>query len=65
VKVTCDPQVDVLRIALRDVAVHESDESQPGVILDFHDEGRVVGIEILDASLRVAQPRVVELAVTG
>jgi uncharacterized protein YuzE len=34
--------------------VVESEEVQPGVILDFNAEGKVVGIEMLNLSSRVA-----------
>ncbi len=63
-KVTYDPAVDVLHILLRNVPVEESDEDKPGVILDYDKEGNIVGIEILDASKRVEDPRSVQHAVT-
>lgn len=56
-KITYDPQVDVLRIMLRDVPVDESDEHKPGVILDYDQDGNVVGMEVLNASQRVENPR--------
>ncbi len=62
-KVTYDPEVDILRIILRDGPVEESDEDKPGVILDYDREGNVVGLEILNASQRVTNPRGVEYAV--
>jgi len=62
-KVTYDPDVDVLYILLRDVPVEESDEDKPGVILDYDKEGHIVGIEILDASKRTENPRSVEYAI--
>jgi uncharacterized protein YuzE len=65
VKVTYDPEVDVLRIVLSDAAIEESDEDKPGVILDYDKDGNVVGLEILDASKRVSNPRSVEYAVAG
>ena len=34
-KVTYDPEVDVLRILFRDAPIGESDEDKPGVILDL------------------------------
>lgn len=37
-KVTYDPEVDVLRIVFRDVAIEESDEDKRGVILDYDKE---------------------------
>lgn len=64
-KVTYDPEVDVLRIVLSDAPVAESDEERPGVILDFDEVGRIVGFEILDASHTVSNPQSVELAVAG
>ena len=64
-KVTYDPEVDVLRILLRDAPIEESDEDKPGVILDYDKDGNVVGLEILEASKRITNPRSVEYAVTG
>ena len=63
-KVTYDPEVDVLRIIFRDVPVQESDEDKPGMILDYDKDGNVVGIELLNTSQRVENPRAVDYAVT-
>ena len=52
VKVKYDPEVDILRVTLNGAPVAESDESRPGVILDFDASGNVVGVEVLDASRR-------------
>ncbi len=62
-KVIYDPEVDILRIILRDGPVEESDEDKPGVILDYDREGNIVGLEVLNASQRVTNPRAVEYAV--
>jgi uncharacterized protein YuzE len=64
-KITYDPEVDVLRIVFSDAPVEESDEEKPGVILDFDKNGNVIGLEILDASHRMENPRSVEYAVAG
>jgi len=64
-KITHDAEVDVLRILLSDTAIEESDEDKPGVIIDYDKDGNIVGLEILDASKRVGNPRSVEYAVTG
>ena len=45
--------------------MEESDESRPGVILDYDKEGNVVGIEILQASKRMANPMAMEYAIAG
>ncbi len=64
-KITYDPEVDVIRILFSDAPVEESDEEKPGVILDFDKNGNIVGLEILDASSRMENPRSVEYAVAG
>ena len=43
-KVVYDPQVDILRIILSNVAIEESDEQKPGVILDYDKEGNVFSV---------------------
>ena len=60
-----DRSADVLTIRLRDGDVAESDEERPGVILDFDAVGRLLAIEILDASQNVALPGSVTLEVAA
>ena len=48
-----DAAADILRIIFKDVAIDESDEAQPGVIVDYDAEGNVVGVEVLDAIKRL------------
>ena len=62
-KVTYDPQVDVLRIIFSNAPIEESDEDKPGVIIDYDKDSNVVGLEILDASKRMENPRALEYAV--
>ena len=62
-KVTYDPEVDVLRILFSDTPVKESDEEKPGVIMDYDKEGNLVGMEVLEASKRMDDPKSVEYAV--
>jgi uncharacterized protein YuzE len=64
-KVTYDPEVDVLRIVLSEIAIAESDEERPGLILDYDVDGNVVGLEILEASKRVDNPRTLSYAITA
>jgi uncharacterized protein YuzE len=64
-KVTYDPEVDVLRILFSSAPIEESDEDKPGVILDYDKDGNVVGLEVLNASQRIENPRAVEYAVTA
>lgn len=62
-KVTYDPQLDILRIIFRDAPISESDEDKPGTIIDYDDDGNVIGLEILDASTRVDNPFNLDYAV--
>ena len=60
-KVNYDLHTDILTVILKDnVAVAESDEDKPGVILDYDAKGDLVSLEILDASHRVSEARKVE-----
>ncbi len=61
-KVTYDAEVDALRIVFNDAPIEESDEEKPGVIFDYDQAGNIVGLEILDASKQIQNPRVVEYA---
>jgi len=64
-KVTYDQEVDVLRVIFSGAKIQESDEDKPEIILDYDKDGNVVGLEILNASKRVENPRAVEYAVAG
>lgn len=52
-KLKVDKQNDALYFRLDESSIVESEEVQPGVILDFNAEGNVVGVEILNLSLRM------------
>jgi uncharacterized protein YuzE len=62
-KVTYDPESDILRVLFSSAPIEESDEDKPGMILDYDKDGNVVGMEILDASRRMDNPRSVEYAI--
>ena len=52
-KLKVDKENDALYLRLDDSEIVESEEVQPGVILDFDKNNCVVGIEILALSTRV------------
>ena len=50
-----DTEQDILRIRWSDAPIEESDEEQLGVILDYDQQGNVIGVEILNASHKISQ----------
>lgn len=48
-----DKENDALYLRLDESLIVESEEVQPGVIMDFNADGKVVGIEILNLSDRI------------
>lgn len=53
-KLTIDREADALYLDLDEAPAAESEEISPGLILDYNAEGKVVGIEMLHLSKRVA-----------
>lgn len=62
-KVKYDKEADVLYIQLSDAPIAESDEERKGIILDYANDGKIVAIEILNASKNLPQPTKVEYEV--
>ncbi len=53
-KLRIDKENDAVYFRLDESAIVNSEEVQPGVILDFNEEGKVVGVEILGVSSRIS-----------
>jgi uncharacterized protein YuzE len=53
-KTKYDKEADALYVRFADAPVNESEEVRPGIVFDFDAEGRIVAIEILDASEHLA-----------
>ena len=60
-----DPKADAMYIRLIAGTVVDSDEVRPGVVFDFDANGRVLGIEMLDVSLRTDNPKEMALELVG
>jgi uncharacterized protein YuzE len=52
-KISYNPEDDILWIVWGEI--DESDEVQPGIILDYDTDGNVVGVEVLNASQKIEQ----------
>lgn len=49
-----DQENDAIYFRLDESAIVESEEVQPGIILDYNDQKKVVGVEILGIISRIA-----------
>lgn len=56
-KVIFDPETDTLSLIFREERIAESDEVREGVIIDYSEDGKVVSMEILDASEQISEPQ--------
>lgn len=52
-RIKVDEQADALYFRLGETRVVESEEVQPGIILDYDERGTVVGFEVLSLSSRL------------
>ncbi|TAL70916.1 MAG: DUF2283 domain-containing protein [Bacteroidetes bacterium] len=59
-KIKYDKEVDVINIQFSEAEIVETDENKPGVIIDYDKDGKIVEIEILNASKHTSQPAKVE-----
>lgn len=62
-KVNYNRKVDILYIRLTDSPIDESDEDKPGIVIDYAADGSIVGIEVLNASKKMAKPTTLEFEV--
>lgn len=59
-KFSYDPQADALSLRLTDARIDDTDELQPGIIVDYDANGQVVAVEVLNVQKRT-QPVEVNL----
>jgi uncharacterized protein YuzE len=57
-RVRVDHKADAIYLNLTDHEIVESEEIADGIVADYDAEGRIVGLEILDASRRTGDPAV-------
>ena len=64
-KVIFDPETDTLSLIFREDKIAESDEVREGIIIDYNKDGKIVSMEILDASEQVSEPKVILYELKG
>ncbi len=64
-KVIFDRETDTLSIIFRSENISESDEVRDGVIIDYDKEGKVVSMEIMDASDQISEPQGILYEIKG
>lgn len=55
-KVVYDPDKDILQIALIETNIEETAQIAPGLILDYDEDGNVIGLELRKASQKMDSP---------
>lgn len=55
-----DHSADAVYLNLTDRPIKDSEEVADGIVVDYDAEGRIVGVEILDASKRTDDPDVLK-----
>lgn len=58
--VRVDHGADAVYLNLTDRAIKDSADVGDGIVVDYDAEGRIVGVEILDASKRTDDPEVLK-----
>lgn len=64
-KVIYDSDTDTLSLLFREEPVTESDELREGLIVDYGRDGKIVSVEVLDASEHVAEPQGIAYELRG
>lgn len=55
-KVIYDPDQDILQIAFVSAVIEETTQISPGLVLDYDEDGQVIGLEIRKASTKTDSP---------
>lgn len=64
-RVIYDPATDSLDLIFREEPKAESDEIRKGIIADYAQDGKMVSLEVLDASEHVAEPKSIAYELKG
>lgn len=56
-KVVYDPDKDILQITFIETTIEETAQIAPGLVLDYDEDGNVIGLELVNASTKVDNPQ--------
>lgn len=62
-KVVFDPNQDILQVCFKDTSIQETSQISPGLILDYDEDGNVIGLEIRQASQKLDDPNSIHFAI--
>jgi len=62
-KITYDPEADAMNIKFQSGKYNISKEIAEGIIIDYTKDGRVISIEILDASKKIPMKSIKDITV--
>ena len=64
-KIIYDSETDTLTLLFRDEPVAESDELKQGLIVDYNRNGKIISVEMLDASENILEPQSIAYEMKG
>ena len=64
-KIIYDSETDTLTLLFRDEPVAESDELRQGLIVDYNGDGKIISVEVLNASENIAEPQSIAYEMKG
>ncbi len=62
-KIEFDKQADALYIYIQEKPVNKTKEIEEGILVDFDEENRLIGLEILDVTKRFSLADIVNLQI--
>ncbi|MGD1896558.1 MAG: DUF2283 domain-containing protein [Phormidesmis sp.] len=55
-KIVYDSDKDILQISFKQTIVEETTQIAPGLVMDYDEDGKVIGLELRNASKKVDNP---------
>lgn len=55
-KIVYDSDKDILQISFKQTVIEETTQIAPGLVLDYDEDGKVLGLELRNASKKVDNP---------